>query len=159
MNIKNKKVIKILVTILLIFSAYSLLWCINSMFYEKPTQEYEKFDGYYVKTDENGFSYTLSKPGYLSFTGNYAITNSDDTLSILVWPHNLFNKNDIYGIQIYNDINQHGYMFYVDKKLQYTANSLNKFSKDEINEINELLKLNAIELNKMNKIIEKEWKL
>ena len=29
MNIKNKKSIKMLVTILFIFSAYSLLWCIR----------------------------------------------------------------------------------------------------------------------------------
>lgn len=159
MKLKNRIAFKIFVVIVIIFIVYSVLWYINSMFYEYPSKEYGKFDGYYVKTDMNGFSYTLSRPGYVSFTGNYAITNADDTLSVLIWPRNLFNNDNIYGVQIYDEATEHGYMFYVDSDFSYIETSANRFSEDDISQIRYLLDLNTVQLKQMHRLIKNEWKL
>lgn len=72
----------------------------------------------YAGTDEDGFDYNVTYPGYLSFTGNLAVgypgTDEDPfTDGLIIWPK-LFGGYE-YGV-ILNPRGEDtvGYMFYID---------------------------------------------
>src|SRR5699024_8822824 len=97
-----KKRTKISLSIILgIFVIVNLFWLsfyfIKYGSYTKSIPKHES-GTYLLVTDQ--YDLSVKKPSYLSFTGNLAITNKEDDLSLLIWP--TVGKNEEIGLQIKN---------------------------------------------------------
>ena len=131
------------------------MWGINYYNFTTSKEDYEKnIKTYSKQIDDYIISY--KKPDYLQFTGNYSISDYEDTLSIILWPSTIFTKDINYGVQIYDIEENHGYMFYVDKDLNYMANNTLDPRDEEIAKVN--LKNNHDELLKMFNVLKAEIK-
>lgn len=73
-----------ILTIIIIFGLWNIFWGINySMYGKHISSGYEL----YVKTygeNINSCNSSVKKPSYMSFAGNMALSNKDDTLSIIL---------------------------------------------------------------------------
>lgn len=142
---------------LLIFSIaiYNIIWLVNYYQFSTPKEGYEKNVKTYSKEIDN-YLISYGKPEYLQFTGNYGISNYGDTLSIILWPPRIFEKEMKYGVILYDEEEDHGYMFYVDKDLNYIADDTLEFEVEE--EAKRNLEENHEELVKMLGILKDELK-
>lgn len=109
----------------------------------------------YVKSGEK-YTYTVACPTYLSFTGNFALTNNDD-LSLIIWPSLFMCDSGEYGIGIFDQEKNFTYRFYVDNNLQYLNVKENNYSDDEERYLHELLDEHRKELNEMHQLAKIEW--
>lgn len=155
----NKKVWLIFGMIIMFFLIYNIIWFFNYKSYGSISDDYEKFDGMYVKEDKRKFDYTWSYPKYLSFTGNYAITNEDDTLSLIIWPKSLLKKESRFGLQIYSKVKKEGYMFYIDREMNYLYPENIDFSEKQEEEILKLMKAHETEIKDLMELADKEWEI
>ena len=105
------------------------------------------------------FDYTWSGPDYPSFTGNYAITNADDTLSLIIWPKSLFREESRFGLQMYDDVWKEGYMFYVDRDMKYSDAENPGFSEREKEKILDWMERRDAEIRQLKELAEAEWKI
>lgn len=150
MWIKKHKFISLLVLSIVV---YNTVWGINYYNFKTTKEGYKKNVKTYSKKIDN-YSVSYYKPEYLQFTGNYAISNYGDTLSIILWPPNIFEKDTSYGLRIYDNNEKHGYMFYVDKDLNYLPNNiLDDFDGEKAKK---LLIVNNDELFRMLNVLEAE---
>ncbi|KGP81371.1 MULTISPECIES: hypothetical protein [Paenibacillus] len=106
----NRK--NILIIIVSIFALWNLSWfLITSIKYHKFVEVVPKNEfGVHLLKKDDGYIYSIKKPGYLSFTGNLAISNDDDQESLIIWP--LITGGYEYGFSIQKD--RETYEFYVD---------------------------------------------
>ena len=85
---KNKLLV-IWGSVVFIIAAYSLVWYIVSYKpyakYEDGFQEFDK-SGKKLYVDGEGYTYSVKKPDYLSWTGNLAIVDMEDKASLIIWP-------------------------------------------------------------------------
>lgn len=139
----------------------TVIWLANYLQYQKYSFGYEDYGLCLGKTTED-YQYSLKYPGFASFTGNFAISNKNDTIGIIIWPKPFLAGNfEEYktGLRIYdNDIN-HGYMFYVNSHMEYLPHKKNYFSEEDEAYIRKFLKENKNEINKMYSAAKKEWRL
>lgn len=105
----NKKVI--LITLILLFGIYNAVWSmiINNIY--SPAMELLKGKEYI--TDDENYSYSVSKPYYLQYTGNFAVTDKEGKYALLIWPA-VFGKDE-YGVLI-NDYEKTSSV-YVDRSM------------------------------------------
>lgn len=101
---------------------YHLAWLVNYASYSKLIDE--KYSvlptsslSYIYNAD--GITYSVKKPGYLSFAGNTASVSSDMRISILVWPSFMCKGVKEYGLALYDEEEDMGYMMYVDENMQF----------------------------------------
>lgn len=104
------------------FFLYSFIW--YQIIHQKydpyikgmhPTYEgrWEQFFLNIFDVQENGFQYSVLYPGFLSYTGNLAISDKTDTFSVIIWPS--FCGETEYGAMIQN--NKGVYQIMVDENL------------------------------------------
>lgn len=153
--IKNSKFIYgIIIFIISAFIIWNIVWIINYNEYSKLCVGYKKYNKTMGKQIEN-YNCTLKCPDYLSFQGNFAI--SKDNISIIIWPDLFINETYTFGLRIFDEQLNHGYMFYVDNQLNYLDIPENKFTKKETEIINKILNKNINELKEMKSLAKEEW--
>lgn len=156
MNIRGRKIAKYIILILIIlFLIWNIVWAVNFYCYHKTTEGYEKSPVSYIKSGKD-YTYTVVKPHYLSFTGNFAITNNK-ALSLIIWPGIFFKGDSEYGIGIYDHRSEETYRFYVDKNLKYLEDKNDVYSDLEEKRIKKLLKKYEGNLEKMLQLANLEW--
>lgn len=149
----------IFLLIILIFAVINILWYGNyNQYKELITDNFTKVDKAYTWENDYNYVFTVAKPPYLRYSGNVAITNEDDTVSILIWPEKFKPGEYEIGLQLYDEKTEAGYMFVVDKKMQYRDDPANDFSESQRTEILELLKRDKQELDYMYALAKEEWK-
>ena len=157
MRQKKKRIIKYMLSILLgFFLIWNIVWSVNFYTYYKFSSGYMKSPVSYIKSGKD-YTYTVACPGYLSFTGNLALTNNDN-LSIIIWPALLMLGSPEYGVGISDEMSDSTYRFYVDKDLKYLHNDEMEYSDSEEKTIQILLKKYQIDLQKMLRLAHDEWK-
>lgn len=95
---KHKTLVISIISILGIFIIINAMWF---LYYKKFDKHIEniKDDGFGVfVVEQDGYSYSVKKPYYLSFVGNLAITKNASNESLLIWI-NLFRDHE-YGVQL-----------------------------------------------------------
>lgn len=152
-NILFKKLIHIMISI---FILLNILWMSNYMTYSNYAKSYEKIPKIYI-CKKDGYTLAVKKPNYLSFTGNFAVSNKD--ISYIIWPGLFMNGKYEHGLTIYDRNIDHGYMFYVNSELNYIDIDNNKFSDSEVDIINALLEKNNETLDIMRRLAIEEWGL
>lgn len=137
-----------IVVIVVIVMVINILWFLNNSMYNSYKKGFEKFKTCYnMSTDE--YDFTVKKPDYLSFTGNLAIANKKDTVSIIIWPGVFMKQPFEYGVMIYDEVQQHGYMIYVDENMNFLESEKNQISPEQKADANKVLKKNKHELIKL----------
>lgn len=140
---KSSKRIKrnILIAGIVFVLLWNVIWAANYLKYRQKGEGYENYQNKFSNV-KDGYSYTVKCPDLFSFTGNYAVTNEDNTITLIVWPK-LFLKGAFeeykMGLQIYDNEMSHGYMFYIDSNLAYIRNENNPFTPEEEETIERLL--------------------
>lgn len=136
-----KTTYKIIIGIISIFIIINLGW------YGLVQYRYSDFikdipkneDGLNYIQDNEGYHISVKTPNYLRLTGNLAVSDKKDRLSLIIWP-NIFKKDQYeYGVTILDGAELN--MIEVDKNLQ----PLSKYGDD----IKELVYKNKEELNKL----------
>ncbi|UAC48328.1 hypothetical protein K6959_17700 [Bacillus aquiflavi] len=94
--------------------------------------------------EKDGYYFSVKKPDYLSYTGNLAITNKTNDLSIIIWP--LLTKGYEYGLQMTSD-DQTIYHIIVDSDLKYVDDKNSKFIDKTV--ANKIIKDNKTEIEAM----------
>lgn len=148
------KLKKVFWTIVILILLYHISWFGVSIFkYNNYTEGFQVTEnGKYLRS-ENGYHLSVKKPSYLSYTGNLAITNDKDDLSIIIWP--LLNGDYEYGLQILDTESGVTYNIRVDSKLNY----LNKENSSEMdkNKVVKLIDQRKPEIKKMLKTAKSVW--
>jgi len=134
-----KKRYKWIIVILITFILINIIWYINYSMYSPYKEGYQKFKTCYNRSNKE-YEFTVKQPAYTSFTGNLAIANKRDTLSIIIWPGLFMTQPFEYGAIIYDEESQHGYMLYVDENMNYLETEKNQLSPDEIKNAKLVLK-------------------
>lgn len=128
---KAKKVVLIIAIIVLLFGIYNLLWYFTTQ--SKYTNYSEGMDEFvanksYVLNPGNGYLYNVKYPDYLTFTGNLAVADENNEVSLIIWPS--FYGEDEYGIRI--TTNDDSYEIMIDKDMKSVENNdiLDKYKKE-----------------------------
>ncbi len=133
------------------------LWWGNRALYNKyVTDDYRPPDRSLYGKNVSGINYTVKKPGYPTFQGNFAINNGG-TISLIIWPGVFFSGEYEYGLMIYDNDIEHGYMFYVDEDLQYIDTEKNKYVEEYRVIILEFLETHVQELQEILQLVQEEW--
>lgn len=156
---RHRKIWLVSGILLAAFLIFNLIWFLNYRSYGTVSGDYERYNGMYVKEDSREFDYTWSGPDYPSFNGNYAITNADDTLSLIIWPKSLFREESWFGLQMYDDVWKEGYMFYVDRDMNYSDAENPEFSEREKEKILDWMEKRDAEIRQLKELAEAEWKI
>lgn len=152
---KKYKLVKIAtIMVVAVFLAINILWGANYISYNKYLiHSHDDSSPFALRTshssEENGFTYSIKKPDYLVLNGNLAGSTANGNISIIIWPAFCCTKIDSYGIQLYDEVEKHGYMFYVDDEMNFhslnyarldpetatSAESMLNSMKDQVNEL------------------------
>lgn len=153
----KKKIIRwgFMIGILILF-LWNFTWYLNLSNYQKITGGYNLYRNTYSKK-VNNYNYTIKPPNYFSFQGNYAISNRKDTISLIIWPDTFFNEDFRYGLMIFDVEIDYGYMFYINKDIQFLDRHQNDFSEKDIVMINKMLNKHYQEITKIMSLAESEW--
>lgn len=116
--LKKRKWITVLLIFILLFIIWNLVWYfVVATTYDQFTKNIlkDQHDDYFL--EEDGYSYYVSKPHYLSWTGNLVITNLESDNSIIIWP-SVFDDNLEYGALVHvGDNGEASVGITVDEKL------------------------------------------
>ena len=113
MSLKKKKLVThILLILFSFFLIWNIVWAVNFYTYYRFSSGYIKSPVSYIKSGKD-YTYTVACPAYLSFTGNFALTNNDN-LSLIIWPALFMRGNSEYGVGIYDEKLDSTYRFYVN---------------------------------------------
>lgn len=147
---KYKKILIIFVSLILL---YNLAWV--GVFYLKYTPYTENIpkreNGIYLLS-ERGYHYSVKKPSYLSFTGNLAITNDEDDLSLIIWP--LLTGGYEYGLQILGE-NNNFYSVMVDSDMNYLDDENSESMDKDL--VNSLINKRAVEIEALKSEVNRIW--
>ena len=82
-----KRGLEIFLAVLLgLFAVYNAVWfAYREIRYSPFTENVPKTYGVYL-TSKDDISYSVSKPSYLSFTGNLALTDENTAEGLIIWP-------------------------------------------------------------------------
>lgn len=114
MNKINGK--RIIIFIILVFVVLNASWfLITTIKYNKFVKVLPKVKyGSYGTKKEDGYNYSVKKPGYLHYTGNLAVSNSEKGELLIIWP--LISGGYNYGIRLQKD--GIAYEIYVDENMK-----------------------------------------
>ena len=154
---KKKKYIKIVLScFILVFVIFNLLWFYNyNLYSSKITNLYEKAKGGSFFKDDNSCTYTVKRPNYLSFVGNYGINSSLNKVEIIIWPSFGMKKYE-YGARIEDD-KQHVYEMYINDTGEIVNIDEFDYTKEEEKIVKKLVSDNKSEIKKMIGFADKEW--
>ena len=156
---KKKLILSILLILVIAVLLWSLIWYVNYQRYnEYITVDYNKYGDCYVKKNEKEY-YTVSCPAFGTLTGNYAVSNSENTITLIIWPDYIGEVSYTYGMEILNKETKFGYRFYVNEEMQYVESDVSNFSEREKKEIYKFLNGNRTEILYLFSKASKEWNL
>lgn len=82
--------------------SYHLVWfSIYYLKYSPYTENIPKTENGKYVLQENDYYFSVKKPSYLTLTGNLAVMNEKENLSLIIWP--LLTGGYEYGLQILDD--------------------------------------------------------
>lgn len=85
-NTFKRRLAIFLAVLLVLFAVYNAVWfAYREIRYSPFTENVPKTYGVYL-TSKDDISYSVSKPSYLSFTGNLALTDEKTTEGLIIWP-------------------------------------------------------------------------
>ncbi len=151
--IKQHKIISLIAVLAIL---YNIVWIINYYQFNPLEGNYTKKNGVYYN-EEQQYTTTYKVPQYPSMEGNYAIINEDDSIRIIVWTKNIFNRQSRYALYLYDSNNNHDYVVYVDKDMNYMEEGTS-LSKQEIKEVQVLLNQRKQQINHLLKTLESKYK-
>lgn len=153
----NKVIIASIITIMsIVFICVNIFWIDYNNSYKSLISGYENLEKFYMKKIDD-YTLTIKPPRYLSFVGNFAISDLDT--SLLIWPDINEKGNSKFGLIIYDEELNHGYRFYVDSDLNYIDEGNSEFDEEEVMKIKKLLSKYSNKLKQMKVIAFKEWNL
>ena len=97
--------------------------------YNSYIKDYQKFRTCYNKAEEK-YDLTVKKPSYASLTGNFAIVNKPQTLTLIIWPGIFMERPFEYGVIIYDKESKNQCMIYVDENMNYLEDKYRPKSDD-----------------------------
>ncbi|MBA4538844.1 hypothetical protein H1Z61_17380 [Bacillus aquiflavi] len=140
-----KKYKKIIVALTILIVLYNISWFSVYFFkYHSYTKNFPITENGKYLLEKDGYYFSVKKPDYLSYTGNLAITNKTNDLSIIIWP--LLTKGYEYGLQMTSD-DQTIYHIIVDSDLKYVDDKNSKFIDKTV--ANKIIKDNKTEIEAM----------
>ncbi|MEG2051273.1 MAG: hypothetical protein RR012_03110 [Oscillospiraceae bacterium] len=146
----KKKLMKILLSVLIVFLIINIIWGLYVYFkynpFQKSVEEHTKTVGHSYVCD--GYTYSVKKPSYLSLTGNLAITPvlnltteglrvgndgitpfTGESIDVIIWPKLFGGYEIVVNISKYsgkiNSNNENEYTileFYVDENMNPIEN-------------------------------------
>lgn len=127
MNRKKKINAPILFGIILVgaFVLWNLAWVINlSRNYIPYRNALNKSESGAYILEDNGYTYSIKLPDYLSFTGNMAVGKIDSQDTLIIWPSGI--GEPVYGVRLSVTEDQRENVFsryemYVDKNGELVA--------------------------------------
>lgn len=139
---------------------YNLVWLINYASYSKLIDE--KYSVLPTSSlsriyNADGISYSMKKPGYLSFTGNTASVSSDMRITILVWPSFMCKGVKEYGLALYDEEEDTCYMMYVDENMKFDSRHSTGLTQDGETKAKRLLEELQAEVLSQYDLMEKEF--
>jgi hypothetical protein len=141
----KKKILFVAGAIALVaFAVYNMVWFLNYRAYNKYIG-----DGYAASsvsplniTRQSGeTTFTVKKPGYLSFAGNLAVVNGDQSARLLIWPSCMCGNIKEYGLAIYDNTKDRGFMVYVTSEMEYDTTKSTGLSSEQEAEAKLLLEV------------------
>lgn len=151
-----KKRTKILLSLLFgVILLFHLAWAGNYFLNYRPytkTVPIHESGEYFLMTDN--YDLSVAMPSYPTFTGNLAITNKNDDLSLLIWP-SIVGSPEI-GLQILG-LDGVIYSVILDQSLNYD----NEKNPSDIpkEQINQLIIDRRTEMDEMYDYAKKSWNL
>ncbi|MDR2357252.1 MAG: hypothetical protein LBD92_04080, partial [Oscillospiraceae bacterium] len=120
----KKKAILVFAIAAFAAAVYNLLWFANYRAYDKYIGNgYEvssaSSTNYSRQSDEATFH--VKKPGYLGFVGNLAVANEDQSVILLIWPSFMCDSINDYGLMLYDNEQDRGFMVNVNSEMAYDA--------------------------------------
>lgn len=121
MKIFKKKWVMILLAVMVVFvTIIHIAWFRTFHSYKDYAEGMEKFKKFnypsYHFYGDDGYTYVTKKPSYLTFVGNLTVTNSTDTVSLIIWPPRPGHDYE-YGLMITDD-EVTGEQVYVDRNMK-----------------------------------------
>jgi hypothetical protein len=118
----KKTILAFAIVAIIAVAGYNLLWFANYRAYDKYIG-----DGYEVSpvssttySRQSGeATFTIKKPGYLSFAGNLAVANEDQSVILLIWPSFMCDSINDYGLMLYDNEQDRGFMVNVNADMEY----------------------------------------
>lgn len=149
MKVKNKRFFVVL-SIVIAILGFQILWYVNYTQFRRPDGYELAVNDYYKNFD--GYTVSYHSPEYPKFTGNYAISDNEDKITIILWPETVLRRKPKFGVSMYNDENEIVYLINVDENLKYIEGE-NNFDIQEKKIVLSLLKTNEVVLNNFMKIL------
>lgn len=114
--LKKNKILFTALVLLLLFGAWNLTWYIQTKNRYQPflASVPENQSGTHSIRKEDGYVYNVKSPGYLTYTGNLGVSNSEKGESLIIWP--LISGGYKYGFRLQRD--GQAYEIYVDENMQ-----------------------------------------
>lgn len=154
----SKRKNSIIVIVLITCVIWSALWLINYRNYNIPNSSYEKLlNSLYARSEEE-YVFSVSRPVFPSFVGNFAVSSKSGS-QMIIWlaPFSInLNRCEI-GIR--TEINGIMYNFYVDTEMNYVRHKKIDYSSCEEDKIQFCTKAHREEyMNMLQKACD-EWML
>lgn len=134
--------------IILIFGIWNLSWyAITTIKYNKYVEAIpkNKWGLHFIEKDD-GYTYSVKKPDYLSFTGNLAVANNEKQEMLIIWP--LVTGGYEYGFRLQKD--GLAYEIYVDENLKpINKDATNQVSIQKVEEYKDELEALRAKADKM----------
>lgn len=115
------------------------------------------FGSSYV-TSKDDYDYNIKYPDYLQFSGNLAITNDPDTLSLIIWPQPFKSGEYEVGAIIYDEERGRSYYIYLNSELNADLERYNLSDEEELI-FSDVVSKRKDEINGMYSLAEREWNL
>lgn len=159
MKRRYRRIIYLLLFLLLfIFMLANIIWYKNYSMYNSYIKDYQKFRTCYNKAEEK-YDLTVKKPSYASLTGNFAIVNKPQTLTLIIWPGIFMERPFEYGVIIYDKESKNQCMIYVDENMNYLEDKNSGYSQTQIESEKNILNKNLQEVRALYEIAKNEWNL
>ncbi|TCT21700.1 hypothetical protein EDD68_1104 [Melghiribacillus thermohalophilus] len=111
---KELSIKKIILTLVSLFILWNIIWFSTITIMYKPYVEKVPKNDFGVHfIEEDGYTFSVKKPDYLSFTGNLTVSNNKEGESLIIWP--LVFGGYEYGVRLQKD--GKAYEIYVDQHL------------------------------------------
>jgi len=143
--LKNAKIIKIIIGIMIIFLAYNIFWMAYvHIKYSRYTSQVERMDLFHYLEFDDDYGFMITLPAYLQYdSGNVSVSNPEGTVTFEIWP-GFWGDETEYGLRIEDETTGEVYAMYIDADwngLTAYDNEIIEKYQDEVN----LLKAKAAE--------------
>lgn len=147
----------------MLFLLMNVVWLIHYASYSKYVNAEAGDSRLAMRTsyyfEESGITYTVKRPNYLRVHGNLASDSGNGIISIIAWP-SAFSKSILeYGLMLYDEPNERGYMFYVDENMNFDEEKNEDLAPDVADEAKAFLEENKGRIYKQFQMMKEEFNI